>query len=297
MKKLLEKLNKNKIIYIESADFKDISYINLQHDISLLIKPDSVKKLIITIKLLNQFKMSYAFISKATNSYLIDNKIVLISLMNLKKRNYKIGDKIWVSGNQTMAFLARYYAKKNIKSFLGGTLIPGSIGAGVLGNAGLKNITITKYLKKIIVLNLDNLKVEMIPKEKINFSYRSSNIKNKIILFLEFKKASDIKSMDFYKYLAQYRSNQPKLKSLGSTFKNSSLCKAGKLLDNLGLKGVKYKNFEISSEHANFIVVNGEVKSEDLYMFILLIQIWVYVKCKIVLEPEITRLKKYPKTK
>lgn len=117
MKKLLEKLNKNKITYSKTADFKDVSYIKLQHDISLLIKPQSIKKLIITIKLLNQFNMSYAFISKATNSYLIDNKIVLISLMNLKKRNYMIGNKIFVSGNQTMAYLARYYSKKNIKSF------------------------------------------------------------------------------------------------------------------------------------------------------------------------------------
>lgn len=166
MKKLLEKLNKNKITYSKTADFKDVSYIKLQHDISLLIKPQSIKKLIITIKLLNQFNMSYAFISKATNSYLIDNKIVLISLMNLKKRNYMIGNKIFVSGNQTMAYLARYYSKKNIKSFLGGTLIPGTIGAGVFGNAGIKNINITKYLKKIIVLNLDNLKIEKIFKEK-----------------------------------------------------------------------------------------------------------------------------------
>ena len=107
----------------------------------------SIKKLIITIKLLNQFNMSYAFISKATNSYLIDNKIVLISLMNLKKRNYVFGNKIFVSGNQTMAYLARYYAKKNIKSFLGGALIPGTIGAGVYGNAGIKNINITKFDK------------------------------------------------------------------------------------------------------------------------------------------------------
>ena len=50
------------------------------------------------------------------------------------------GNKILVSGNQTMAYLARYYAKKNIKSFLGGALIPGTIGAGVYGNAGIKNI-------------------------------------------------------------------------------------------------------------------------------------------------------------
>lgn len=297
MKKLLEKLNKNKIPYTESADFKELSYINLKQDILLLIKPQSIKKLIITIKLLSQFKLPFAFISKATNSYLIDNKIVLISLMNLKKYNWMIKNKIWVSGNQTMAFLARYYAKKNIKSFLGGTLIPGSIGAGVAGNAGLKNITITKYLKKIIVFNLDNLKIEKIPKEKINFTYRDSDIKNKIILFLEFKKANDLKSMDFYRYLTRYRSNQPKSKSLGSTFKNSSLCEAGRLLDNLGFKGVKYKNLEISNEHANFIIVKGEVKAEDLYIFILIIQIYVYIKCGILLEAEINRLKTYPKAK
>ena len=131
-------------------------------------------------------------------------------------------------------------------------------------------------------------------KDEVEAFIIASDIKNKIILFLEFKKASDDKSIDFYKYLTQYRTNQPKLKSLGSTFKNNSLYQAGKLLDKHGLKGVKYKNFEISTEHANFIIVNGDVKSEDLYMFIVLIQIWIYVKCGIVIEPEINRLKKYP---
>ena len=57
MKKLLEKLNKNKITYSKTADFKDVSYIKLQHDISLLIKPQSIKKLIITIKYIINFKI------------------------------------------------------------------------------------------------------------------------------------------------------------------------------------------------------------------------------------------------
>lgn len=293
MKSLLQELNKKKIDFVLNPNFKDFSYLRLNHQLFLLIKPKSIKKLIKAIKLLKKYKIAYAFIGNGTNSFIIDNNIALISLMYLKKINHACLKKIKISSNQIMSYLSSFYSKKRIKTFIGGTLIPGTIGAGIIGNAGIKNITVAKYLQSIIVLDLNDLKIKRIKKKDISFKYRFSNLNDKIILKLSFFKSKDNDVLLFYDSLAQYRKNQPKERSLGSTFKNHSLISAGALIDSLGLKGIKYQNLEISTLHANFIISKGNAFSIDFYFLILLIKICVYFQTGILLEQEVKKLKKY----
>lgn len=297
MNKLLQILKKKKIEYRLDADFSEISYLGLKQKLKALINPKNIKQLKLVLKILIKYNLKYAFISMGTNSYLIDDNVVLISLMSFKKIDRIRGNRIIVSANQRMSSLSFKYARRNIISFIGGTLIPGSIGAGVVGNAGIKNITITKYLKGILVLDLKSLKLKHISKEKINFYYRDSSIKEMLILRLTFYKKIDTKAIKFYNYLKDYRKNQANERSLGSTFKNNPQVKAGYLIDKLGLKGLQYKNLAVSSCHANFIIAKAEGSAFDLYLMILLIKIIVYLKSGIKLDPEIKGLKLYQKNK
>ncbi len=297
MNKLLQILKKKKIEYRLDADFSEISYLGLKQKLKALINPKNIKQLKLVLKILIKYNLKYAFISMGTNSYLIDDNVVLISLMSFKKIDRIRGNRIIVSANQRMSSLSFKYARRNIISFIGGTLIPGSIGAGVVGNAGIKNITITKYLKGILVLDLKSLKLKHISKEKIIFYYRDSSIKEMLILRLTFYKKIDTKAIKFYNCLKDYRKNQPNERSLGSTFKNNPQVKAGYLIDKLGLKGLQYKNLAVSSCHANFIIAKAESSAFDLYLMILLIKIIVYLKSGIKLDPEIKGLKLYQKNK
>ena len=42
--------------------------------------------------------------------------------------------------------------------------------------------------------------------------------------------------------------------TLGSTFKNPKKFPAGYLLEKVGLKGYRFKNFKFSEKHANFLI-------------------------------------------
>ena len=77
------------------------------------------------------------------------------------------------------------------------------------------------------------------------------------------------------------------LPSFGSVFKNPTNNYAGKLIDELGLKGFKIGDAEISTIHGNFIVNNSSANSKDIFDLITAIQQKVLQKKGILLQPEV----------
>ena len=68
------------------------------------------------------------------------------------------------------------------------------------------------------------------------------------------------------------RATQPKESSAGCIFKNPASCPAGKLIDELGLKGARQGGAMVSTVHGNFIVNNGDATARDVLQLIEMIQ-------------------------
>ena len=64
------------------------------------------------------------------------------------------------------------------------------------------------------------------------------------------------------------RTTQPKESSAGCIFKNPKECPAGKLVDELGLKGARVGGARVSSIHGNFIVNDGSATAADVLALI-----------------------------
>ena len=77
------------------------------------------------------------------------------------------------------------------------------------------------------------------------------------------------------------------LPSFGSVFKNPTDNYAGKLIEDVGLKGFSIGGAQISNMHSNFIVNNGNATSEEIYQLITVIQQKVLQKKGIFLHPEV----------
>ena len=77
------------------------------------------------------------------------------------------------------------------------------------------------------------------------------------------------------------------LPSFGSVFKNPTNNYAGKLIEEVGLKGLSIGDAQVSHMHSNFIVNNGNATSEEIYQLITLIQQKVLQKKGIFLHPEV----------
>lgn len=80
---------------------------------------------------------------------------------------------------------------------------------------------------------------------------------------------------------------QPAMPSAGCTFKNPAAIPAGKLIDELGLKGTRVGGAVVSAEHGNFLVNAGGATAADVLKLIELLQAKARAERGIELHPEV----------
>jgi UDP-N-acetylenolpyruvoylglucosamine reductase len=66
--------------------------------------------------------------------------------------------------------------------------------------------------------------------------------------------------------------SQPAAPSAGCLFKNPGPIPAGKLIDELGLKGTRVGGAVVSAEHGNFIVNDGNATARDVLELIAILK-------------------------
>jgi UDP-N-acetylmuramate dehydrogenase len=204
----------------------------------------------------------------------------------IKKYDYiKVEDnKLKIGGATPSGKIASFCKKNNIANFEFLSHLPGKLGGLVYMNAGLKEYEIFNNLIDITTTN------GIIKKEYIKFGYRYTDIKEPIVeATFDFNLGYDKTKVEMFKKMRQ---NQPSTPSAGSCFKNPPNDYAGRLIEAVGLKGVRVGDMEFSKVHANFLVNNGSGKFDDAISLIKEAQKRVYKKFDIWLECEIVILDK-----
>ncbi|MDD2871371.1 MAG: UDP-N-acetylmuramate dehydrogenase [Candidatus Gracilibacteria bacterium] len=175
------------------------------------------------------------------------------------------------------------------KRFIG---LPGSVGGAVFGNAGCFGLETENNFLSAEVLNMENGKIIELLKDDMMFDYRTSKIKennNLFIISAKFdlsklveKYASDVDNLHFREF------KQPKGNTCGSFFKNPSKeMSAGKLIEEVGLKGKKIGGAFFSELHANFLMNDGTATYIDLLELVELAQNKVKNGFNVDLIPEV----------
>lgn len=145
--------------------------------------------------------------------------------------------------------------KHNIAHFEYLSKLPGTLGGMLKMNAGLKEYEIFNHL--IAIRTQSGWK----PKEAIEYGYRKTSI-NEVVFEAVFE-IHEGYSLERYELFNQMRANQPKEASAGSCFKNPPGDYAGRLIEAVGLKGVRAGDMSFSDVHANFLVNYGNGTYED----------------------------------
>ncbi len=172
--------------------------------------------------------------------------------------------------------------------------IPGSMGGMLKMNAGAFGKEIKDNLVWINVYSIKDgfLTIE---KENLDFQYRKLKISDDYIItggaFLLEHSKSDIikKNIENFQKLRKERQpvGQP---SCGSVFKNPEGVPAGKLIEEVGLKGFQVGGARVSDVHANFIINTGSATAKDILTLIELIKQKVWLKKGIMLEEEFIQI-------
>jgi len=149
--------------------------------------------------------------------------------------------------------------------------IPGSIGGGLRMNAGAMGSELFDVVEKVRLMDPDGGVFE-VPAESVEVVYRSCPLlKNQIALSAVLKGEPDTAEAIAARMagFAERRwASQPKARSAGCVFKNPESIPAGKLVEELGLKGAIEGGAMISEEHGNFIINNGGATANDVLRLI-----------------------------
>jgi UDP-N-acetylmuramate dehydrogenase len=169
--------------------------------------------------------------------------------------------------------------KNNIAHFEYLSKLPGTLGGMVRMNAGLKEFEIFNHL--IAIRTMSGWK----QKSEIEHGYRKTSI-NEVVFEALFEVESGY-SIERYEMFTQMRSNQPNDPSAGSCFKNPPDDYAGRLIEAVGLKGVRQGSMAFSEVHANFLVNYGGGSYQDARALINEAQIRVKREFNIDLQCEV----------
>lgn len=175
--------------------------------------------------------------------------------------------------------------------------IPGSVGGGVMMNAGAYGGELKDAVESVVCYYLPEQRLYEVTAEKCQFGYRDSFFKklpgNVIIsaVFRLHEGDKDEIAAKMRELNERRRDKQPlDLPSAGSAFKRPEGHYAAALIDEAGLKGFSVGGAQVSEKHAGFIVNTGNATSADIHELMKQVRKRVYDNSKVLLEPEIILL-------
>lgn len=169
--------------------------------------------------------------------------------------------------------------------------IPGTVGGAFAMNAGTHHGDVGMVTEQVTVVEKSG-KVKVLGREDLPFEYRDLPLQRGTIILegiLRFEAGDSAELAEIIRESkAQRKASQPlDMPNAGCIFKNPPKVPAGKLIDDLGLKGVRLRGAVISDVHANFIVNVGDAKAKDILGLMNLIKEKVKDAHGIKLEPEV----------
>jgi len=168
--------------------------------------------------------------------------------------------------------------------------IPGSVGGALRMNAGAMGGATFEAVESVRLMDYQGQIQELAPAE-MSVAYRGcATLKNHIALGAVFKGRPDSQESILQRMSAFSRkrwTSQPAAPSAGCIFKNPEQIPAGKLIDELGLKGTRVGGAVVSAEHGNFIVNGGNATARDILDLIGILQAKAKAERGIELQTEV----------
>jgi UDP-N-acetylmuramate dehydrogenase len=231
-----------------------------------LVEVKSEKALQHLLPLLKKYHKPYLVVGWGANQILPDvcDKIILHldlpydpSYLNEKRSEYLLPASLGIN------HLTSHAVKFGLKGWEVFTGIPASLGGAIFMNAGTNLGEIGTLVKSVRLVTPDGaIREEIVGSD--SFSYRHNHfvkpgevIVAATITHLGSDEAIPQKIKDYLEY--RKRTQPLASKNCGCVFKNPhKQLQAGRLIDIMGLKGLKSGNLKISEKHANFIENQGE---------------------------------------
>ena len=281
-------------------NLKNSNWFNIGGSIDIYFKPKNLNDLIKLRKNLKNKDKLY-LIGAGSNLLISDKGIkgIAVKLGEKFSNISKIDDTTLIAGaGTTDKNLSEFAMLNEITGFEFLSCIPGTVGGGIKMNSGCFENEFKDIIISVQALDEDG-RILSIPKEKIKFSYRNTDLNpNLIYLSATFKGQKSTKKKINEKISAfkkmKEKSQPSKIKTGGSTFKNplnQTQKKVWELIDESVDKNVKFGDAKISNKHSNFFINEKNASFDDMFNLINFVRDKVKKKTGIKLDLEVKILK------
>lgn len=264
----------------------------------LILFPSTIEAFCVLLAYINKNNIKFYVLGNGSNVYFSEyyDGVIVVT----KNINNIVVDKNHLTAQCgadviRCARMSLYHSLSGLEFAYG---IPGTIGGALYMNAEAYGKRFGDLVKKSTVFDIQKNRLIYLNNANHNFSSKSSIFsQNKSYILID--TTLELKSSDYnliknsmLDNMNKRRKSQPlNLPSAGSAFKRSGDVIPSKLIDEIGLKGYRIGDAEISVKHAGFIVNSGDATAENINDLIYLIKSKIFNEYNVILEEEIIHIK------
>jgi UDP-N-acetylmuramate dehydrogenase len=260
-------------------------------DLLRIEKHDAIPDL---LNLLDAQGVPHKFLGGGSNLLVGDGELpwVVLQLVSPTPDIVLEGNFAQVDAAADLGRTVTFCAKNDLGGMEGLIGVPGTIGGALRMNAGAYGMQIGSYVRQVKLYRAAARKLETLEGDQISFEYRHTSFApDDMMLAVKL----ELPSKPYREILKgiricneKRRASQPLgQKSAGCIFKNPPGASAGRMIDELSLKGLNVGDARVSDRHANFFVNAGKASAKDMLALIADVRERVEKSFGVILEHEV----------
>ena len=260
-------------------------------DLLRIKKHESIPDL---LTLLDANGVAHKFLGGGSNLLVGDGELPWVALQLARPVHDVVleGNLAQVDAAADLGRTVTFCAKHDLGGMEGLIGVPGTVGGALRMNAGAYGMQIGSYVREVKLYRAAGRRIENLRGDQISFEYRHTSFApDDMMLAVKL----ELPSKPYREILQgiricneKRRSSQPLgQKSAGCIFKNPPGASAGRMIDELGLKGHSVGDARVSDRHANFFVNAGHASAKDMLALIADVRERVHAAFGVDLENEV----------
>jgi UDP-N-acetylmuramate dehydrogenase len=260
-------------------------------DLLRIRKHDAIPEL---LRLLDAEAVPYKFLGGGSNLLVGDGELpwLVLQLVSPDPDIVLQGHFAQVDAAADLGRTVTFCAKNDLGGMEGLIGVPGTVGGALRMNAGAYGMQIGSYVRQVKLYRAARRKLETLEGDQISFEYRHTSFApDDMMLAVKL----ELPSKPYREILKgiricneKRRASQPLgQKSAGCIFKNPPGASAGRMIDELGLKGLNVGDARVSDRHANFFVNAGKASQKDMLTLIADVRERVQKSFGVILDHEV----------
>src|SRR5579863_10329919 len=227
------------------------------------------------LNLLDAQAVAHKFLGGGSNLLVGDGELpwVVLQLVSPQPDIVLEGNFAQVDAAADLGRTVTFCAKNDLGGMEGLIGVPGTVGGALRMNAGAYGMQIGSYVREVKLYRAAAREIQSLQGAQISFEYRHTSFApDDMMLAVKL----ELPSKPYPEILKgiricneKRRASQPLgQKSAGCIFKNPPGASAGRMIDELGLKGLSVGDARVSERHANFFVNAGQASANDMLSLI-----------------------------